>query len=217
MSILVAATHPQRTSASTLYGTCTRRMWAPWAKDALLDLWGPSIANDAAARRAFARYQRLAASPGGRESGVLLERRTERAHRDGAMADAIFLLVGQFAEGCAQRRIEEDGIVAEATGATRLACDHAFDHAFCDVLFARWRDYRNHSPESRRSLRVRHCAQRLEQPGDPSRIVESRSAVPRRPPARRAGERIDFESRVVRERERARLLRRRARLQQRVV
>ena len=38
MSILVAAMHPQRTSALTLYGTDARRMWAPWAKDALLDL-----------------------------------------------------------------------------------------------------------------------------------------------------------------------------------
>src|SRR5437868_6710634 len=85
MSILFAATHPQRTSALILYGTYARRMWAPdhpwgrtntemdaileridrdWGKDALLDLSDPSIANSDEARRTFARYFRLAASPG---------------------------------------------------------------------------------------------------------------------------------------------------------
>jgi pimeloyl-ACP methyl ester carboxylesterase len=85
MSILFAATHPQRTSALMLYGTYARRMWAPdhpwgrtegemnallerierdWGRDALLDLWAPSIANNEDARRAYASYLRLAASPG---------------------------------------------------------------------------------------------------------------------------------------------------------
>jgi len=85
MSILFAATHPQRTSALILYGTYARRMWAPdhpwgrteaemdaileridrdWGKDALLDLSDPSIANNDEARRTFARYFRLTARPG---------------------------------------------------------------------------------------------------------------------------------------------------------
>jgi class 3 adenylate cyclase len=85
MSILFAATYPQRTSALALYGTYARRMWAPdhpcgrseanmreildrmergWGKDASLDLWAPSIAKDEDVCRAVATYQRLAASPG---------------------------------------------------------------------------------------------------------------------------------------------------------
>jgi class 3 adenylate cyclase len=85
MSILFAATHPQRTSALILYGTYARRMWAPdhpwgrteadmrailermerdWGKDANLDLWAPSVAKNEEICRAVATYWRLAASPG---------------------------------------------------------------------------------------------------------------------------------------------------------
>jgi pimeloyl-ACP methyl ester carboxylesterase/plasmid stabilization system protein ParE len=85
MSILFAATHPQRTAALILYGTYARRMWAPehpwgrteaemsailermersWGQDANLDLWAPSIAKNEDLCRAVATYLRLAASPG---------------------------------------------------------------------------------------------------------------------------------------------------------
>ena len=85
MSILFAATYPQRTSALVLYGTYARRMWAPdhpwgrtdadmhailermerdWGKDANLGLWAPSVANNEEICRAVATYWRLAASPG---------------------------------------------------------------------------------------------------------------------------------------------------------
>jgi class 3 adenylate cyclase len=85
MSVLFAATHPQRTSALILYGSYARRMWAPdhpwgrteaefhailerverdWGRDVNLELWAPSIANNDEARRAVATYWRLAASPG---------------------------------------------------------------------------------------------------------------------------------------------------------
>jgi pimeloyl-ACP methyl ester carboxylesterase len=85
MSILFAATYPQRTSALVLYGTYARRMWAPdhpwgrteadmhailermerdWGKDANLGLWAPSVANNEEICRAVATYYRLAASPG---------------------------------------------------------------------------------------------------------------------------------------------------------
>jgi pimeloyl-ACP methyl ester carboxylesterase len=85
MSILFAATYPHRTTALILYGTYARRMCAPdhpsgrteaevhailermerdWGKDANLELWAPSIANDVEARRAVTTYWRLAASPG---------------------------------------------------------------------------------------------------------------------------------------------------------
>lgn len=85
MSILFAATYPQRASALVLYGTYARRMWAPdhpsgrteaelqailermerdWGRDFDLDLWAPSVASDTEARRRFVTYLRLAASPG---------------------------------------------------------------------------------------------------------------------------------------------------------
>jgi class 3 adenylate cyclase/alpha-beta hydrolase superfamily lysophospholipase len=85
MSILFAATYPERTAALILYGTYARRMWAPdhpwgrteaeaeaifermernWGKDAFLELWAPSLMNNAEANRAVATYQRLSASPG---------------------------------------------------------------------------------------------------------------------------------------------------------
>jgi len=85
MSALFAATYPQRTSALIFYGTYARRMWAPdhpsgrkeedlraildrmerdWGKDVNLDLWAPSLADNAEARRRYATYWRQAASPG---------------------------------------------------------------------------------------------------------------------------------------------------------
>jgi pimeloyl-ACP methyl ester carboxylesterase len=93
MSILFAATYPQRTSALILYGTYARRMWAPdhpsgrteeemrlilermerdWGADFHLEMWAPSIAANQDARRAMAAYLRLAASPGAAVSTVQL-------------------------------------------------------------------------------------------------------------------------------------------------
>lgn len=88
MSVLFAATYPERTSALILYGSFARRMWAPdhpWGpteeeSTKLIDLidrdWGgpggpvrieafaPSGAHDEAFRRWYANWQRLSASPG---------------------------------------------------------------------------------------------------------------------------------------------------------
>lgn len=85
MSILFAATYPQRTSALVLYGTYARRMWAPdhpwgrteaeansilermgrdWGKDANLHLWAPSVADNEEVCRSVATYWRHSASPG---------------------------------------------------------------------------------------------------------------------------------------------------------
>jgi len=101
ISILFAATHPQRTSALILYGTYARRMWAPdhpwgrteaemdaileridrdWGKDALLDLSDPSIANNDEARRTFERYFRLAASPGAALTVLRLQTQIDVRH-----------------------------------------------------------------------------------------------------------------------------------------
>ncbi|HUO65793.1 MAG TPA: adenylate/guanylate cyclase domain-containing protein [Terriglobales bacterium] len=85
MSLLFAATYPERTSALVLYGSYARRSWAPdhlfghteeeWQAmiEAIEKSWGDSVANDMRApgaagddayRQWWATYQRLAASPG---------------------------------------------------------------------------------------------------------------------------------------------------------
>jgi class 3 adenylate cyclase len=85
MSILFAATYPERTSALVLYGTYARRSWAPdypfgWTEDEWevylerlerdwggpwgVELFAPSLAHDENHLKARASYLRAAASPG---------------------------------------------------------------------------------------------------------------------------------------------------------
>ena len=87
MSLLYAATYPERTSALVLYGTYARRSWAPdytfgWTDaqwSTLLDdiehhwgttdamsllMWAPSLAGNRHALEQFAAYFRASASPG---------------------------------------------------------------------------------------------------------------------------------------------------------
>jgi class 3 adenylate cyclase len=85
MSLLFAATYPERTSALVLYGSYARRAWAPdheagrteqewramidsiekgWGESGGLDIWAPSVAGDERYQQWAATYRRLAASPG---------------------------------------------------------------------------------------------------------------------------------------------------------
>ena len=87
MSLLFAATHPQRTSALVLYGSYAKRSWAPdypwgWKEDKWdavlgniehnwgtpqgvdLNMWAPSIANDDKLAGVATAYFRAGASPG---------------------------------------------------------------------------------------------------------------------------------------------------------
>jgi pimeloyl-ACP methyl ester carboxylesterase len=85
LSLLFAATYPDRTVAVTLIAAYARRAWAPdypcgvtsvdfsaaleqveagWGKGVRLDLYAPSLANDDGTQRWWARYQRQSASPG---------------------------------------------------------------------------------------------------------------------------------------------------------
>ncbi len=84
MSIMFAATHPERTTALVLFGSFARAKWAPdypwgftqeqrddyndlvekaWGGPVQLDEAAPSVANDDAARSWFGAYLRHAASP----------------------------------------------------------------------------------------------------------------------------------------------------------
>jgi class 3 adenylate cyclase len=85
MSLLFAATYPERTLALAIYGSYARRLWAPdhpygrtpadweefvqrlereWGGPAAMDVFAPSAADNPAARTAWASYLRQAASPG---------------------------------------------------------------------------------------------------------------------------------------------------------
>jgi pimeloyl-ACP methyl ester carboxylesterase len=85
LSLLFAATYPERTAAMVVIGSYARVAWAAdyafgtkpevwsamldrmeqgWGKGVLLSAFAPSLAQDAAARAGWARYQRQASSPG---------------------------------------------------------------------------------------------------------------------------------------------------------
>jgi pimeloyl-ACP methyl ester carboxylesterase len=85
MSLLYAATYPDRTSALVLYGSYARRAWASdhpfgvtwermqsileviekdWGSSVAMEVWSPSISNDESYKQWRATYLRLAASPG---------------------------------------------------------------------------------------------------------------------------------------------------------
>jgi len=84
MALLLAATRPERVSALVLYGTSPRFLAAPdwdygwtseewqklvldmeqnWGGGALLQIFGPSVADNELARELFGRFQRMSASP----------------------------------------------------------------------------------------------------------------------------------------------------------
>ena len=85
LSILFAATHPQRVSALAMYGAAPRMAWAPdftwgmpperysdamkeavldgWGDGVLLDLFAPSCAEDERMREVWGTFQRVGASP----------------------------------------------------------------------------------------------------------------------------------------------------------
>lgn len=85
MSLLFAATYPERAIALVIYGSYARRVWAPdhpygktatdwnafverlereWGGPVAMDVFSPSVANDSNAQKAWANFLRQAASPG---------------------------------------------------------------------------------------------------------------------------------------------------------
>lgn len=95
MSVLFAATYPQRTSALILYGSYARRSWAPdhpfghsdqewkamidgiektWGDEGAVDVRAPSAAGDTGYRQWWATYRRLAASPGAAVAIMLMNK-----------------------------------------------------------------------------------------------------------------------------------------------
>ncbi|CAB1064711.1 Adenylate cyclase (EC [Olavius sp. associated proteobacterium Delta 1] len=85
MSLLFAATYPERTSALILYGAFAKRLWSPdypigvpeldrqaylnlisqsWSGEADLSIVAPSFSNDIDVSERWAAYRRMCASPG---------------------------------------------------------------------------------------------------------------------------------------------------------
>lgn len=101
MSILFAATYPQRTAALILYGTIARAAWAPdwpwgrtdeqfaavlsstaenWGRGNLVDAFSPSLAGDMEYRKYVARLERTSASPGAVRALQLLNHQIDVRH-----------------------------------------------------------------------------------------------------------------------------------------
>lgn len=103
MSILFAATYPDRTAALVMYGSYSRESWAPdhtfgrkndqweatfddiehhWGTPAglNLDIWAPSVAQDEGFKQLTSDYLRLAASPGAALSVMRMNQEIDIRH-----------------------------------------------------------------------------------------------------------------------------------------
>ncbi len=103
MSLLYAATYPERTSALILYGSYAKRSWAPdysfgwqdeqwkhvlddidrhWGTPQSLNvtMWAPSIAHDRHATEGIASYFRASASPGAAATIMRMNREIDVRH-----------------------------------------------------------------------------------------------------------------------------------------
>ncbi|MBI2466358.1 MAG: alpha/beta fold hydrolase [Candidatus Rokubacteria bacterium] len=101
MSILFAATYPERTSALVMYGAFARLSWAPdnpfgrtdqewearlrliehdWGRPMGIDWWAPSAAHDPRFTEWWTSYMRLAASPGAALAVVQMNREIDVRH-----------------------------------------------------------------------------------------------------------------------------------------
>ncbi len=101
MSILFAATYPERTVALLIYGSYARRSWAPdhpfglndeqwdriftaierdWGGPMGIEIWSPSAARDERYKQWRATYLRLAASPGAALAVMRMNREIDVRH-----------------------------------------------------------------------------------------------------------------------------------------
>src|SRR5438309_9042631 len=145
------------------------------------------------------------------------QQRADRAHRGAAVIHPMLLGGRELAERAAERRIEEDGVVAESASAARRLADDAVDGALDDLLASRQIHQRDDAAEARGAPRGRHAAQALEQQRVAAGVVETGSAEARRVETRLAPEGVDLEPGVVGERARAGRAGGRARLEERVL
>ncbi len=147
MSLLFAATYPQRTSALVLYGSYARRSWAPdhpsgwteeewrvvldtiekgWGDVVGLDLWAPSGVGDESYKQWWATYRRLAASPGAALAVMQMNKEIDVRHLLPSVRVPTLIL---HRTGDRVTRIEQARYLAEHVPGARLVEFPGIDHA----------------------------------------------------------------------------------------
>jgi pimeloyl-ACP methyl ester carboxylesterase len=148
MSLLFAATYPERTSALVLYGSYARRAWAPehtagrteqeWQEmiDTIergwgnlggldIDMWAPSAAGDETYLQWAATYRRLAASPGAAVAVMQMNKEIDVRHILPAVRVPTLIL---HRTGDRVTRAEQAHYLAEHVPGARLVELPGIDH-----------------------------------------------------------------------------------------
>src|SRR5213593_820122 len=118
------------------------------------------------------------------------------------MAHFGLLHVRQLGEGTAERWIEEQRIVAEASTTTRRVEDDAFRRTRGDVFASTRIRHSDDAAKPRSAPRGRNIPQSLQRPAATARIVEARATEARRANTGQAAEGVDLDSGIVGEGER---------------
>ena len=148
MSLLFAATYPQRTSALVLYGSYARRAWAPdhpfgiteeemdrildalerdWGRAAGTEIWAPSRLGDESFGQWRAKYLRLAASPGAALALMRMNMEIDVRHVLPAIRVPTLIL---HRPGDRLVRVEQGRYLAERIPGARLVELPGIDHTF---------------------------------------------------------------------------------------
>ena len=146
MSLLFAATYPERTSALVLYGSYARRAWAPdhpfgrtdeemgriietmereWGGPVGVEIWVPSMAGDERFRHWWANYLRLAGSPGTAVSVMRMNMEIDVRHVLPAVRVPTLVI---HRTGDRLTRVEQGRYLAERIPGARLAELPGDDH-----------------------------------------------------------------------------------------
>jgi pimeloyl-ACP methyl ester carboxylesterase len=146
MSVLFAATYPERTTALILYGSYARRSWAPdhpfgwteeqwsmsleqlerdWGSPSSVEMAIPSMAQDESFRRYRANYLRFAASPGGAVAVWRMNKDIDVRHILSTVRVPSLIL---HRTGDRVTRIEQGGYLAERIAGAKLVELPGIDH-----------------------------------------------------------------------------------------
>ncbi len=177
MSLLFAATYPERTGALVLYGSYAKRSWSPdhpyglrpqqwdalfdtmereWGGPMGIDIWAPSAADDERLRQWWATYLRLAASPGAAIEVMRMNREIDVRHVLPAIRVPTLIL---HRSGDRLTSIEQARYMAERIVGARLVelpgDDHLFTVGDTDAILDEIEEFLTgvrHGPEPNRIL-----------------------------------------------------------------
>jgi class 3 adenylate cyclase len=177
MSLLFAATYPDRTVALVIYGSYAKRSWSPdhpyglrdsqwdvlfdtmereWGGPMGLDIWAPSAAKDERLKQWWATYLRLAASPGAAIQVMRMNREIDVRHVLSAIRVPTLILhrTGDRLTSVAQARVMAEHI-AGARFVELPGDDHLFTVGDTDVILDEIEEFLTgvrHGPEPDRVL-----------------------------------------------------------------